>query len=547
MGEPFVSKVEAAKDWRVSVAHDSKYLDLAGASLVSRVCAGDGALILSNTQASLIEHINSFLGLQKDDFIPASVEPGSMLCMLCIILWSLCVYKEYRKIWNGLEAASHLPKAYKTEFRNNTFYTLSWGRALTMLITYIARGVIASVLLVAGIRWLAGTTSIEELMLNAVALNAILDVDEFLFQGMTPIKIQQVIQNLEPIRVHYSHRRSQTESMVHLLVVSATVLVSWWALLDPLRQNMITAKQEMCAGIQTFAVHFNSDTQITYAVGTTDSTATEHRNRTAPELAVQAHTDTPSSLAEGAVGFLSFADSPGSFRTESVQSMTELSEQYPFCIETFVLQETGMLYGDDALAPIADTLLRSAAVVSGRRPDSGCEELQDLCDAPASQLLRLVCGDTCGCTNAMSSAWHKVQSKGCGKACLDIGKLSIQDVPCEDNTDPPGWEAFWKSYPTAMIGYYGSGVTQTSFFSAIPVIAAEMMENGCNAIFNSSVNGFSAQEPLTGALWCEGLVDLFRPLSSFCPQTCGCTSHTAASLPDYCPNSCLSNATQLAG
>ena len=47
----------------------------------------------------------------------------------------------------------------------------------------------ASLLLGAGIRWLAGTTSITDLMLNAVALNAILDVDEFLFAGFTPISI----------------------------------------------------------------------------------------------------------------------------------------------------------------------------------------------------------------------------------------------------------------------------------------------------------------------------------------------------------------------
>ena len=40
------------------------------------------------------------------------------------------------------------------------------------------RASIASILLVAGILWLARTTSIQDLMLNAVALNAILDVDE---------------------------------------------------------------------------------------------------------------------------------------------------------------------------------------------------------------------------------------------------------------------------------------------------------------------------------------------------------------------------------
>ena len=53
-----------------------------------------------------------------------------------------------------------------------------------LMFTFLIRTCIALLLLIAGIRWLARTTSITECMLNAVALNAILDVDELLgFQG----------------------------------------------------------------------------------------------------------------------------------------------------------------------------------------------------------------------------------------------------------------------------------------------------------------------------------------------------------------------------
>ena len=67
-----------------------------------------------------------------------------------------------------------------------------------------------------------GTTSITELMLNAVALNAILDVDEFLFAGFTPISIQLAVQNLEPVKMTYSRRRSQMETFGLLIL-----LVGW--------------------------------------------------------------------------------------------------------------------------------------------------------------------------------------------------------------------------------------------------------------------------------------------------------------------------------
>ena len=54
LGEPFdEAQVEVARKWRNSVAHDSKYMDLARTSLTARVCNNDGGLILSNAQAGL--------------------------------------------------------------------------------------------------------------------------------------------------------------------------------------------------------------------------------------------------------------------------------------------------------------------------------------------------------------------------------------------------------------------------------------------------------------------------------------------------------------
>ncbi|CAE7746055.1 NLRC3, partial [Symbiodinium microadriaticum] len=50
MGEDFDTQKLNAQIWRTSVAHDYKYMDLAETSLVTRVCSGDGALILSTVQ-----------------------------------------------------------------------------------------------------------------------------------------------------------------------------------------------------------------------------------------------------------------------------------------------------------------------------------------------------------------------------------------------------------------------------------------------------------------------------------------------------------------
>lgn len=47
--------------------------------------------------------------------------------MLCILLWALCVYKEYRSVWLALEAIWQIPRSWSTDFRHNRFYSISKG------------------------------------------------------------------------------------------------------------------------------------------------------------------------------------------------------------------------------------------------------------------------------------------------------------------------------------------------------------------------------------------------------------------------------------
>ena len=81
MGDAFETKVGAAEVWRTSVAHDFKHLDLADTSLVSRVCMGDEALILSTTQATLNDQIKGFLGLEKTQYVHGTFQPA--FCYAC--------------------------------------------------------------------------------------------------------------------------------------------------------------------------------------------------------------------------------------------------------------------------------------------------------------------------------------------------------------------------------------------------------------------------------------------------------------------------------
>ncbi|CAE7572710.1 hypothetical protein AK812_SmicGene25178 [Symbiodinium microadriaticum] len=245
MGSEFAEEIQAARRWRIGSAHDYRYLDSTQTSLASRVCTSDGALILSTVQATVVNHINSFLGLEVYQFEPGPFQPGVLLCLLCILLWSFCVYKEFRSIFFSVEAVWRLPRSMRTEYRDNSLHSLSKGRFHLVLVSFMIRIVIATVLLLAGISWLARTTSITELMLNAVALNAILDVDEWLFAGFTPVSVELAVKNLEPIKVKYSRLRSQLEAVVLFLLLVATLLLPYIVLLQPLGETMKAVKWEL--------------------------------------------------------------------------------------------------------------------------------------------------------------------------------------------------------------------------------------------------------------------------------------------------------------
>jgi len=530
MGDSFDTKVGSAKTWRTRVAHDDAYLDLGGTSLVSRVCAGDGALILSTQQATLIEEINNFLALGKDDLEPPVFQIGVMLCVLCILLWSLCVYKEIRRVWLSLEATLQIPKARRTVLKNHMITSISWGRYSVLLVTYLARASIASVLLVAGILWLARTTSIEELMLNAVALNAILDVDEFLFAGMTPIKIQHAVQSLEPIQVRYSRRRSQWETLVHVSLILMTVLLSYTLLLVPLSNTMQTVKNELCGGNQTFVVSYNRETQEIIGLRTRPSVEEEQSNLSAIELAVRSHIGNSPETTPGAVpDYITFSVNRRVFGADRERSMLEKARQFPLCMQTLVLNEGALLHNDLALRPLVDVMLRQAGLVLGREMVSSCQELSDFCNHADAGLLRLVCGETCGCTDPVSNPWYKVEAQGCSTSCLIEANWKGRDIPCVDSEANRSWDVFWNSYPDAVSAFYGQPIQQSVLWPDLNRTMQGMLSQGCSYL---SIAPFDSP---TSAHFCEGLTTLFKPLTTICPVTCGCQADTPKT---GCPSSC---------
>ena len=114
-------------------------------------------------------------------------------------------------------------------------------------------------MLIAGTQWLARTSSISDLILNAVALEAILQIDELIFVALYPKKVQTAIYELEPVQIRYTRRSGQLESCLMLFLLATAVSVPFFLWVKPITDMMLTVKVEYCGGDQDFVVSLNQD------------------------------------------------------------------------------------------------------------------------------------------------------------------------------------------------------------------------------------------------------------------------------------------------
>eukprot|EP00913_Durusdinium_trenchii_P015822 g14869.t2 len=241
--------VQDARTWRLRFAHDLDFVGLDQRNLASIVCDEDGALIFSTAQVAQLVDINNYLGLDKLSFELPNFQPGMLLAVLCILLWNICIFAELRSVWYVLRGVLLSAGASTSSLKG-----LSWQRISIMTLVCVGRAVVAGALLISGTIWLGNTTSITELMLNSVALEAVLHIDEFICRALVPTSLQQKIKRLPPMQVRRSRRWPSVENVLLACMLAAALLVPYMIVLAPLRATMLSVKREMCGGLVDFVI-----------------------------------------------------------------------------------------------------------------------------------------------------------------------------------------------------------------------------------------------------------------------------------------------------
>ena len=177
-------KLGDLRDWRVLYGHNIDYLDsAAGSSLVAKMCKG-GLVDRVWWQFQLLDEVNKYL----HPLFPGAdgLGVGVVLSSIALTIWIFSITAELKSIWDFAWSIWRLPcretLVNTVSPEDRVLQSISCGRLGMLTVMLMVRTGIAVMLGVAGARWLAVTPDVKDILLNAVALLFILEIDELLYK-----------------------------------------------------------------------------------------------------------------------------------------------------------------------------------------------------------------------------------------------------------------------------------------------------------------------------------------------------------------------------
>jgi len=191
--------------------------------------------------------------------------PGVVLSLLALILWVMTIIVEYRSTTEQALAILTLPTAKPGErcIEENEEGEVSIvgirrsSRVLAMLCLALPRLGVMGMICWVGCRYLAQTPSLTDIVLNAVALAFVMDVDELLANLICTQKIRRTLESLQPLPCG-TWRRSligtlQTKDLIRYALAVGVILFAYFMYLIPFHDNVAGAAAALCGGKYDFS------------------------------------------------------------------------------------------------------------------------------------------------------------------------------------------------------------------------------------------------------------------------------------------------------
>jgi len=240
-------------DWRIWTGHSAEKVDvLTGESFMERLCSEK----MWTWEASEYATVNTY---------NRQPMPGSLLGLLALTAWTLTCFLEYRSTVDHLRGIIHLPivkwgeQTIVEEDGSVRFVGMSKvGKSALLLCVCVPRIAIFCYLYCVGAVWICRTADLSDLILNAIALAFVLDMDELLYAVILSRKVQSMVSNAAPLplgKVRYLPGGCPVNDGVRLVFITGCIIFFTFFTLLPFATTVDSADQALCGGSTLFNWH----------------------------------------------------------------------------------------------------------------------------------------------------------------------------------------------------------------------------------------------------------------------------------------------------
>lgn len=573
--------VQDYRVWRTTIAHNVKFVDsLTYRSLARKVCSfrdaplSSGPIIGLDSISQYRPHLEDHqyrdtppLGYWFSSLFPRyEKHVGELMCGLSVVVWWFAVLKEIYSIGDLLLAIFSV-RAGRTRIAGTSgghaLVTVSLPRKAVFCTVIVVRSIVCVSLAVCGTFYLAATLSLGDLLLNALALEIVLSLDELTFDVLAPRSVRLLISSMAPLAKPRSRAwRGLDGRPVFALAFMSVAMYSVFAFI--LREQSSTlekAREELCGGNQDFiatidntglVTAFNPGADYHEKISDPAFQDAQYEFRAFRSL-IENESDAMAGMWEGSSSDEMFGFSGSRYTVEGKRTMDvedSTIELNIFC--------TNLDYPGSQIWPTLAEILNSLEIremiemgVSEENrsgPFHSCWDVAHRCyeESTIGTRVRQFCPRACGCDHLASPLALLSPEHGCPRACTS-GQLWLQnlgEMTCSDFTanSPRIWNGTDWYQGTDLFQAYITGLRGLGFPGGMMEKMVADMEF---ALYNLGCEGavgamtfdyysyyYDAWE--YGNLCEETNVYGFRPITAICPVACRCQETHAL----LCPSTC---------
>eukprot|EP00439_Symbiodinium_sp_Y106_P000894 s2203_g1.t1 len=428
------------REWRVLYGHSVSFYDkVSGASLVSKICQGK-PFEREWWNNALLNEVNAYLM----PIFPGSggFSVGVVLSSMALTIWACHISAELQNVGSFGRSILRLPRgrtvvssiredcegsAGKVRLTldilmtdERVFESISRERLIALSFVVLARLAIAIMLGTSGGLWLALTRDVTNIMLNAVALLFVLEIDDLLYKVLAP---KHAIKYLASVR--------EFEDTLPF---------------DQRAANMLPGMRPLV-------------NQVVFNYNVADMDKYMWRKEVDGKLLAVKHLPSAAEME----AWLQMSD------TQAPEETAFGSRSYgTYCKD----QDDPEWWEAEWIWPTLEALTGATS----------CAEAKPFCDQKELPLVRMVCPETCGCTDAASGLYS---DNGCRQLCQkDLGILfytrnlnkesrfqrALNRSTCHDFTAAEVhrkevWQRWWSGFYNHSQGTWDEGNAMMQFAS----------------------------------------------------------------------------------